>query len=73
VPSGWMWSREKVIRSIETGTNTFFVIGPGGKRSEVGVVYPKDGRLPYLRTYADGLWNDNLLALDQCPGGLNDV
>jgi len=26
--AGWKWSREDVIRSIEVGTNTFFVIDP---------------------------------------------
>jgi hypothetical protein len=56
-----------VIASIEARTNTFYVIDPyTGKRSEVGVVRPQ-GRAPYLRTYADGDWNNNLLALDQCP------
>ena len=55
-----------VIRSIEAGTNTFFVIDPyTGKRSEVGVVRPA-GRAPYVRTHADGDWNDNLLSLNQC-------
>jgi hypothetical protein len=64
---GWEWTREQVIASIEAGTNTFYVRDPKtGKRSEVGVVRPA-GRAPYLRTHADGYWNDNLLALDQCP------
>jgi hypothetical protein len=26
-----------------------------------------DDGAPYLRTYADGVWNDNLLSLNQCP------
>jgi hypothetical protein len=26
------------------------------------------GKLPYLRTYADGKWNDNLLAQRECDG-----
>ena len=64
--AGWKWTREDVIRSIDARTNTFFVIDPyTGKRSDVGVVRPA-GRPPYLRTYADGDWNDNLLALNQC-------
>jgi hypothetical protein len=29
-------------------------------------VRPTD-RAAYVRTYADGVWNDNLLAMDQCP------
>jgi hypothetical protein len=65
--AGWKWPREKVIASIEEKTNTFYVIDLySGKRSEVGVVRP-GGRPAYLRTHADGDWNDNLLSLDQCP------
>jgi hypothetical protein len=65
--ANWKWTREQVIASIDAGTNTFFVIDPfNGKRSNVGVVRPV-GRAPYLRTHADGDWNDNLLSLNQCP------
>lgn len=65
--AGWKWTRDQVIASIETKTNTFFVIDPRtGKRADVGVVRPA-GRPAYVRTHADGDWNDNLLSLDQCP------
>lgn len=65
--AGRKWTREDVIQSIDAGTNTFFVRDPyTGKRSEVGVVRAA-GRSPYVRTHADGDWNDNLLSLDQCP------
>jgi hypothetical protein len=65
--AGWKWAREQVITSIEARTNTFFVIDDRtGKRADVGVVR-QNGRAPYLRTYADGVWNDNLLSLNQCP------
>ena len=65
--AGWEWTREQVVASIEAGTNTFYVRDKKtGKRADVGVVRPA-GRAPYLRTHADGYWNDNLLALDQCP------
>lgn len=65
--ANWVWTREAVIESIEAKTNTFFVLDPAtGKRSNVGVVRP-DRSLPYLRTYADGDWNNNLLSLTQCP------
>jgi hypothetical protein len=64
--AGWRWTREQVIQSIEAKTNTFFVTDPyTGKRSNVGVVRPT-GRAPYVRTHADGDWNDNLLSLNQC-------
>ena len=66
-PPTWRWTRESVIASIDAGTNTFYVEDPrNGKRSEVGVVRPA-GRAAYLRTHADGDWNDNLLSLNECP------
>ena len=65
--AGWKWSRDQVIASIDAKTNTFFVIDPrNSKRAEVGVVRPAE-RTAYLRTHADGDWNDNLLSLNQCP------
>lgn len=59
----WHWTRQEVINSIEAKTNTFFTL-VGGNRAEVGVVNGANGK--YLRTYADGKWNDNLLALPEC-------
>lgn len=65
---GWKWSREDVIRSIDGRTNTFYVLDPRtGKKAYIGVVRPTDGRAPYLQTYADGVWTNNLLSLPQCP------
>jgi Protein of unknown function (DUF3892) len=66
-PPTWVWTREQVISSIDAKTNTFYVVDPrNGKRSDVAVVRPV-GLAPYLRTHADGDWNDNLLSLNQCP------
>lgn len=63
----WKWPREDVVKSIDLGTNTFYVLDPrSGKRADVGVVR-EAGKSPYLRTFADGIWNDNLLSLPQCP------
>jgi len=65
---GWKWGRTKVIYAIETHKDTFYVIDRGnGKRSEVGVMTPRYIGAPFLGTRADGDWNDNLLALPQCP------
>jgi hypothetical protein len=61
--AGWKWPRADVIQSIESGTNTFFTY-VNGKRSNVGVVDGQNGK--YVRTHADGVWNDNLLALMEC-------
>ena len=67
-PAGsWKWTREEVVTSIDAKAHTFFVLDPiSGKRSEVGVVRSA-GQAPYLRTHADGNWNNNLLSLRQCP------
>lgn len=67
--AGWMWTREAIIQSILANTNTFYVLDPvTGKRVYIGVFHANDGRLPWLQTYADGYWNNNLLSLPQCPG-----
>lgn len=60
----WRWTREEVIRSIRAGTNTFYTLA-GGRRSNIGVIDGPSGA--YLRTHADGYWNDNLLSLPECP------
>ena len=63
---GWKWTREQVIASIDSQSNTFFVLEPNtGMRSNIGVVRPA-GAHAYVRTYADGVWNNNLLSLNQC-------
>lgn len=61
----WRWTRQEVIASIRAGANTFYTLG-AGMRAEVGIVEGPNGA--YLRTHADGRWNDNLLALPECRG-----
>lgn len=61
---GWRWTKQQVVDSIRAGTNTFYTLVKGN-RADVGVVDGPSG--PYLRTHADGKWNDNLLALPECP------
>ena len=61
--SDWKWTRQQVINSIKNKTNTFYT-RVNGKRADVGVVHGANG--DYVRTYADGVWNDNLLALLEC-------
>ncbi len=61
--AGRKWTRQDVIASIEAKTNTFYTL-VGGTRASIGVVNGPNGK--YVRTYADGKWNDNLLALPEC-------
>lgn len=61
--AGWKWTRQQVINSINDKSNTFYTY-VNGKRADIAVVDGAHGQ--YLRTHADGYWNDNLLALPEC-------
>ncbi len=63
--SGWHWTRQRVIDAIERNEHTFYT-SANGKRADVAVVNGPNGK--YVRTRADGQWNDNLLALPECKG-----
>ena len=63
--SGWRWARQEVINSINNKSNTFYTL-VAGKRADIGVVDGPNGQ--FVRTYADGVWTDNLLALPECLG-----
>jgi hypothetical protein len=53
-------TRAKMVEWIRDKKGVAHVHGADGSVSQVGVV---DANPPYIRTYADGDWNDNLLAL----------
>ena len=61
--SGWRSTRQEVIDFIKAGMYGFYTL-VDGRRAEVKVVDGPNGQ--YLRTYADGFYNDNLLALPEC-------
>lgn len=63
---GWKWTRDQVVASINAKSNTFYTL-VAGTRADVGVVNGPNGQ--FVRTYADGKWNDNLLALPECVAG----
>lgn len=57
---GW-WTVQQIIAWTEAKQFLFYTL-VGGRKAYVGV--RRDiGKAPYIRTYADGVWNDNLLAL----------
>jgi hypothetical protein len=61
------FTKSAAIKRIESKTDTFHVIdSKNGKTAYVDVVKTGPGA-PYLRTYADGDWKDNLLSLPDCP------
>lgn len=62
----WRLTREAAIQRIEDKSAEFYTIDKQtGKKVYVGVVR-ESGKHPYLRTHADGKWNDNLLAQQEC-------
>jgi hypothetical protein len=63
--NGQVWTREQVIAWIDARAHTFYTLDAYSRRADVGVVR-ESGKAPYLRTYADGVWNNNLLSLPQC-------
>jgi Protein of unknown function (DUF3892) len=64
----WKITRESAIERIESKREAFYTVdGSTGRKMYVGVVR-EIGKLPYLRTHADGKWNDNLLAQAECNG-----
>lgn len=66
IANEWKITREAAIQQIDSKTNSFYTVDSfTGKRAQIGVVR-ETGKLPYLRTYADGTWNDNLLAMAEC-------
>lgn len=63
--SRWKLREEQAIQEIRNGRYAFFVERPVGVRIAV-IVATHVGR-EYLKTEADGLQPDNLLALPECP------
>jgi hypothetical protein len=55
-------SRAEIVDWIENKDGKAHVQDAYGHRVDVGVVKPARGE-KYVRTYADGKWTDNLLAL----------
>jgi Protein of unknown function (DUF3892) len=63
---GWgRLARDRVVTLIEARIHSFYTM-VDGRRSEVAVVRER-GRRGYLRSRADGEWNDDLLDLPEIP------
>jgi hypothetical protein len=54
-------TKAQMVHFIDVQKGTAYVLGPQS-RSQVGTVH-EAGTTPYLRTYANGKWDDNLLSL----------
>ena len=62
----WRMTREAAIQRIDSNQEQFYTVDRNsGRKMYIGVVREAN-KAPYLRTHADGKWNDNLLAQDDC-------
>jgi hypothetical protein len=64
--AGWKITREDAIRRIDSGSDIFYVKDPQSDKIALIFVRREFGKIPFLQTYADRDWNDNLLSLNQC-------
>jgi len=65
--TNWRITRESAIQRIDGKAEQYYTLDKTtGKRVYIGVVRNDGGKAPYLRTHADGKWNDNLLAQQEC-------
>jgi Protein of unknown function (DUF3892) len=69
--AGWRLTREEAIRRIDAKQEAFYTVDAATGRKVYIAVYREAGKVPFLRTQADGKWNDNLLAQDECSANLN--
>lgn len=62
----WRLNAATAIVRIEGQSEAYYTLEKvTQKKMYVGVVR-SEGKQPYLRTHSDGVWNNNLLAQDQC-------
>jgi hypothetical protein len=63
----WIMTRENAIQRTDSGNEAFYTIdNTTNRKMYIGVVRGDPNKAPYLRTHADGKWNDNLLAQQDC-------
>lgn len=61
---GWKTTRQKVVSLIEGGEH-FYTLNTG-KKAYLKVRVSAAGN-KYVQTEADGVWQNNLLSLPECP------
>jgi hypothetical protein len=64
--NGWKLTREAAIGRIESKEESYYTVDNQTSRKVYIGVVREAGKAPFLRTHADGKWNDNLLAQREC-------
>jgi hypothetical protein len=68
VAGQWRITRELAITKIDSKEEAFYTIDrSSGRKVYLYVVRGDGNKAPYIRTYADGKWQDNLLQGDFVP------
>jgi len=57
---GWHWAREEVVRAIEQGVHTFYLVA---RESRLELAIVKGAVGSYVRSRDERGWTDDLLAL----------
>jgi hypothetical protein len=65
---------ESAIQRIDAQEERFYTLDRStAKKVYVGVVRSDGNKTPYLGTYADSKWQNNLLALAECNGACTTI
>jgi hypothetical protein len=65
VAGNWRVTTANAIYRITHRADSFYTLNKDGARVDIAVVH-EAGNQPYLRTRAEGEWDDNLLAQKEC-------
>lgn len=64
--NNWRLTLQEAINLIDIWNDKFYVLTPDKSKKVYIWVVREIWKNPYLRTYADWYWNDNLLSLPEC-------
>ena len=62
----WRVTKERAIYEIDNGINQYYTLDETTGKACLVVVVREARNAPYLRTHADGIFNDNLLVQAEC-------
>ena len=62
----WRVTKERAIYEIDNSINQYYTLDETTGKACLVAVVREAGKAPYLRTHADGIFNDNLLAQAEC-------
>ena len=61
---GQRWKKEQIVFALNEKSDNYFIV-VNNRRSELSLYLQGYG--VHVRAHADGLWNNDLLTLENCP------